>query len=257
MFGRVAGVVPGEATAAGDDAFRQGDLVAEHDVAQVVEDVGPPVAELAVAAVPIPVPVVVEFIAENLLVFGGAEPEVVVERHRRLQRSLALADRGTLAIAVAAHVFDLSEFAGVEEILDSTLEFIAALLGAALDDAVVFAGGFDDLATFPDVVGDGFFNIDVLPCLDRPDGGECVPVVAGGNDDGVDVFVLDKFAQISRALGVRKLLLGGRDAVFIRVAEVGDIDVLDSAEPLDGARAASAEADEADADCLVGTGCPS
>ncbi len=118
---RLAGVIPGEAAAAGDHTLRQRDLVAEDDVAQVVEDVRPPVAHFSVPGVPVPMPVVVQLLAVDRFVLRWAEPEVVVHGLRRCQRLVDFADGVAQAVVVAAHVFDLPDRSRVQEGLDLVL----------------------------------------------------------------------------------------------------------------------------------------
>ena len=48
-------------------------------------------------------------------------------------------------------------------------------------------------------MGNRLFHVDVFPGLAGPDGSEGVPVVAGGDDDGVDVIVFEKFAHVGAA----------------------------------------------------------
>ena len=250
--GRLAGIVPGEASATGDDALGKSDFVAEDDIAEVIEDVGAPVAHFAVAGVPIPMPVVVEFFAVDGLVLCWAKPEVVVHCGRRREGLREFADGGAHAVVIAADVFDFAHGAGIEEGFDFVLEGIAALLGAALDDAVVLACGFDEFAAFPDVVGDGFFHIDILTGLHGPDGGEDVPVIAGGDDDGIDGFVIHDLAEVLGGLGVWEDLFGFVQGGGVGVAQVRDFHAGDLGHAAGIAEALAAQADGGDADGVIG-----
>src|SRR5699024_3359559 len=105
---------------------------------------------------------------------------------RRLERFRLLADRIAPAEAVAADPLHLAQLFRLDQVADLRLHGVGALLRAALADAVVLARRLDDLAPFPDVVGDGLLDVDVLTRLERPDRRQGVPVVTGGDHDGVD-----------------------------------------------------------------------
>ncbi len=137
-------------------------------------------------------------------------------------------------------------------------------MGAALDDAVVFESGSGELASFPDGVGDWFFDVDVFPGLCGPDGSEGVPVVRGGNHHGVDVLVLKEAADIavgcdglSRVVWI--LLEYGFavcDAFCVNVTQGNEACVFGVESVFKDAWAASADADSGDADGIVGALCP-
>jgi len=84
-------------------------------------------------------------------------------------------------------VLEFAETAPVEELDAGGEARLGAILGADLDDAVVFRGGCDHLAAFPDRVAHRFFDVDVFASLTGPNGEERVPMVGGDDEDGVDV----------------------------------------------------------------------
>ena len=60
-----------------------------------------------------------------------------------------------------------------------------------------FLGDFGDLSDFPDVVGEGFFAVDVFAHLHGSDGDVGMEVVGGGAEDGVDgFFLIEHFAEV-------------------------------------------------------------
>ena len=99
-IGRLAGIVPGDATTDALDSLGQRHAVLEDNVADIVEHMHAPVAHLAGAGVPVPVPVVVEGVAVDRLVLGRSQPEVVGDIFGDLQRRLPLTDRGPHTEAV-------------------------------------------------------------------------------------------------------------------------------------------------------------
>src|SRR5262249_38870038 len=135
------------------------------------------VAQVAVAGVPDPVPVVVQPLAHQRLLGGGTAPQVIVHGGGRLLRALDLADGAAQLVADAAGHADLAALAGVEEGNGLAHAGHAAALGAGLADAFVLAGALDDAPALADVVGDGLFDVDALARLQGPDGGQRVPVV--------------------------------------------------------------------------------
>ena len=69
-----------------------------------------------------------------------------------------------------------------------------------LDDPVVLSRGANHLATFPESMGAGFLDIDVLTGLTGPDGHQGVPVVRSRDGDGVNRLILEELADISKGL---------------------------------------------------------
>jgi hypothetical protein len=258
-IGGLAVVVPEEAAAGGDDLG--GDIIPAHDVAEIIDVVDAPVPHFAVAPVPLPMPVVVELLAHDGGHGGGAGPEVVVD----------IAGDGS-GLGDFADGFAGAEFGAVDPfyfavaaVLDIACAFLdggtGALLCAGLDDAVVLAGGVDHLSAFPDGVADGFFDIDIFAGFAAPDGEQGVPVVGGGDDDGVDILAVEEVADILVTLDLVGALevvfsVGFLDAVFedfaVGIAESDDLDIGDGLEVLDMGIAAATDTDDADPDLVIG-----
>ena len=103
----------------------------------------------------------------------------------------------------------------------------------------------------------GFCDVDVGPGLDGGDHRQGVPVVGRGDQDDVEVLLLEHLAVVG--VGARLLLRGlaGGDHVgglgqhlLVDVAERDDLDGRDLDEPEQVALAVPAAADQADALCL-------
>ena len=214
------------------------------------------VADVAAAGWPDPVPIVVEVFAHERLHGSGAAPEVVVDAGGDGLGAAHFTDAGARLIAEAASVEDFAEFAALKILDQFAIADIGTALGAVLDDAVIFGHGFDALAAFPDVVADGLFDVDILAGLAGPDGDQGVPVIGSGGGDGDDVFVLEEVADIFVADDFVALLFLVGDALFedvlIGITEGGEADVLLFTEGGDVGLAAGVEADDGDADGLVG-----
>src|SRR5207237_4825346 len=112
-IGGLAVVLIAEAAADADDRFRQ--FVLTQPPAGLVHLVNALVAEVAVAVVPLPVPVVVEVLAHERLPGRRAAPEVVVDRGRNRLRALDLADARPQLVAERPGQLDLAELAGLQE----------------------------------------------------------------------------------------------------------------------------------------------
>lgn len=125
-----------------------------------------------------------------------------------------------------------------------------------LDDAVVFSGGIEGDAAFVDVVAARFFYVDVFTGLAGPDGDERMPVIRGGDGDGVDVFVFEDFADVGLGFGggfgfvLNFFELGGEEAA-IGIDEIGDLDVFQAEVFVDVAVAAAVDSGDGDADGFV------
>src|SRR6185436_3834012 len=120
------------------------------------------------AGVPDPVPIIMQFFAHQRLDRGGTTPEIVINVRGNLLRAVDLANTWAPLVAKAAndlHFSETSLFNPFDRFLRSRLR---TTLCAGLNDLAVFAGGFDDFATFPNVVRNRLFDVNVLACLDRP-----------------------------------------------------------------------------------------
>ena len=135
----------------------------------------------------------------------------------------------------------------------------AAIHRADLHDLVVARRRLDHLAAFPHGVRRGLLDVDVLAGLQRPDGGERVPVVGRGDDDGVDVLVVEHAPQIldeARLEGgdvlQARVVDPLRRQVRVDVAERLDLDVLEPREAALQRVALAADADAGGDDAIVG-----
>jgi len=159
-----------------------------------------------------------------------------------------------VAVPPGAGQGDFAEFTGIE-ILALGLEVVLtrALLHADLTDAVVYAGGFNDVRPLFDGKGERLFNVDVFAGVESIDGATGVPMVWGGNENGVDIFGSEQFVVVCVALGGGGFLLGPVDTFPIDVADGGDIYLLSVEKGAHDTDATAAAADEAKLDTVVGT----
>lgn len=251
---RFARVVVRDPRTAAEDPLRVRHLVEQDVIDRVVEDVDAPVTHLAGAGVPVPVPVVVEFVAEDRFVLRRAEPEIVIDFRRDRERRFPFADGGAAAVAVDRKRFDLAQsFFFVEEFFDFGLHRVTALLRADLADDVVFARGFHDLVAFPLAVREGFFDVNVLAGLHRPDARQAVPVVTRGNVNGVDGGIVEDFAHVAVADGTRYAGRGRCENIFVHVRECAEVHVAHLAVAVQMVAAAPADADPGDVDFFIGS----
>lgn len=242
------------ASADGDDGFGESGVF--DGPAGDVHLMNALVADVAVAEVPEPVPVVVDEVAVEGLFGGGAEPEVKIHvAGNFFVGFVADAPAGFTAVAFGDEEFAV--FAAVDggNLLGPAAA--GAALRAVLDDAVVFAGGFNALTAFEDVVAAGFLDVNVFAGLASPDGDEGVPVVGRGNGDGVDAFVFQELADVGvggdfGGVVFFQLVHSAADDVVVNVAESGDADAGNAAEAFDVGASASVDADNGDSDVFIG-----
>ena len=124
-----------------------------------------------------------------------------------------------------------------------------SVLETDLHHDLVLARGVHHLTAFPDGVASRLLHVDVLAGLGGPDARQGVPVVRGGDGDGVDVLVVEHPAHVPDRLGlVLELGLdGGRllgRHVLIDVTEGLDVDGGDLAKGVDVSAALGADANE-------------
>ena len=198
--------------------------------ARHVEFVDALVADVSVAGVPNPMPVIVEAVLGEGLHGGGACPEVVVDasRHRLL---FGVSDRVPPFVAKPAREVNVSNQA-VPHLLHSFDNRLAgAAVRAVLHNPVVLLDGAQQLPAFPPVVGERLFDVDVFARLAAPDGLQRMPVVGRGDGNRVNGLVIQQLAQVdesrrpldSHLLDFAQPLV---QDVLIHVAESGDFHVL-------------------------------
>ena len=133
-----------------------------------------------------------------------------------------------------------------------------ALLRAELEDTFVTADCFAQGPVFGEVEAHGFFEVDVFAGADGGQGREDVPVIGGGDEDGVEVLAGDQFAEVmvGGAIPILVVLIdpvagllevGGED-----IAEGNNAGVLLAQEVAHDALALGAQADAADGDAAAG-----
>src|SRR5690606_29023413 len=130
------------------------------------------VAEVAIAGIPHPVPIVVELLAGERLLRGGSAPEIVIESFGDRLFAFHFADAGAALVADATGPEEFTEVAFLSPFRSGMEPSGGAALRACLDDALVFARGFDQLAAFEDIVGNRLLHIDILARLRCPDAGQ-------------------------------------------------------------------------------------
>ncbi len=179
-----------------------------------------------------------------------ADVEIVVQSIRHgnfLQRSSAGSLRGPDVDA-----FDVADVA-IKDELDAALEdFLAALLGAVLENAFMLGAGFHQRAVLIERVAERLFDINILAGSHRRQRDRHVPVVGRGDDHRVNGFVGEQFAEVVVELRIVALdflhhLAGGLAALAEWIGDGDRLGTGHGEESLPRAGALSADADVAEA----------
>jgi len=141
----------------------------------------------------------------------------------------------------------------VQKVLNLSLHRIRSLLRPDLADTPVLASSQDGLAAFPLTVRERLFNIHVLARFHGPDGSQTVPVVACGNDDGVDRLVFDQTTQVFPALRFGITFFRSVQSSFVWIAQTGNVHSGEFVEFAHQSAGAAAATDETHVNFLVGT----
>lgn len=254
--GGVAVIVVAEAAAEGEGALRELHRVAQGPAADV-ELVWSLVAEVAVAIGGLPVPVVVELLAHDRHDLAGSGPDIVVHAFRGLLCFADFADRLAWFVAEATGE---GEFAEVT-FLEPGEGFFPACFGAALeavgDDYPVVPLTVGEFTAFPDVVGDGLFDVDVLAVRGGGEGDESVGVVASGDGDGIDVLAFTELAVVGEGFDLdvvlRERFLFARQLGGVDVAEGGEGGAGVGFDGVDVGTTAAFDADHGDTEFSIGS----
>ena len=128
-------------------------------------------------------------------------------------------------------------------------------LGADLADGVVLLDGVANGEAFRQVQRHWLLQVNVLAGFTGGDGDQRVPVGRGGDDDGVQVWLLQHLTEVSEALaGVFELLHHGVAAGLPGIARGGDNDVRLAGAGAEVGSAHAATANQADVDAAVRAG---
>jgi hypothetical protein len=184
----------------------------------------------------------------------GPQPHVPIQTGGRVAR-------GRRADAVRRHVVDavglghghLADVAPAHAFRELAEMRTGTPVGAHLHHPLRFVCHPDHPAAFLQRVGEGLLDVDVLARPARVDGLEGVPVVRRGDEDRVDVLVVEKLAVVARGDGLARQFRGPlRPMRLVDVADRHNIDVRVRQRGLDQLPAAVAHADETDPDAFVG-----
>jgi len=129
---------------------------------------------------------------------AGPDAKIVVDRRGDGRGRGRLADAVAALVAEATGGGDFAEVASLSPSDGLTETGAGANLGAGLGDAAGFLRGGDQLAPFPDVVGNGFLDVDILAGLKCPDAHERVPVVGRRDRDGIEVGRGEQLADVGK-----------------------------------------------------------
>ena len=197
-IGRLSLVLVPEATPYADHAL--GPAGARDHPPRDVHLVDALVADVPVAVFPEPVPVVVNQVLVVLLLLGGSRPDVEIELGGGILGILEANGTATL-VAGAEGYLELTVLSCGYVAGQVGPPLAGSVLGAVLDDAPVFLGGFDQLASLEDIVAERLLDVDVLAGLAGPDRHQAMPVVGGGDGDDVHFLVVQDAADVLNAFG--------------------------------------------------------
>src|SRR5262249_46130235 len=134
---------------------------------------------------------------------------------------------------------------------------VAPLLGTMLEHPAILPGGLHDTAALPDGVSHRLFDVNVLAGLHGPDGQERMPVVGRGDGNCVQVWVVQRFANVLYAGRFVAALFpdlfpSGFEQAAVRVDQIGDLRVLEAEVLIDVCVTLSVDAGHADTNDVVG-----
>ena len=214
------------------------------------------VSQIAGTVVPVPVDGAMKAISVEGKLGDGTRPEVVVDSSwdRLVGFEPDIAPHLTVPDLHHVHLTELSRVHIVDEFLSVGP---AASLSADLDDPVVLSGCFDHQPTFPQVVGDGLLDVDVLACLAGQDGCGCMPMKRGRDDDAVDLLIVQDPPDVLFQFGTFSLTFLGDlhrrlDYVLVHVAEVLQVHIRHLAEVLNEGFAATPDTHNGQGHLVVG-----
>ena len=235
------------------DLWRQ--LHFAHEPARDVHLVDALISQIAVACVPDPVPIIVQFLPHERLDWRGAKPKVAVDSGGPRLFAVHLPDACAALVAGAAGPQQFAEVAGLRPCDGLMKSNRRTALRAALHDASVFLRRFSEDAAFEHIVRNRLLDVGILARLTRPDAEECVPVVWRRGGNGVDFLRLQHLSRVHERLHVlillRELVLAFGENRFVDVAKCADFYAVLLEQIADVRLSATSEADDAHTDFAV------
>ena len=201
---RLSLVLVAEATAQADHAL--GERGAGNAPAGDVHLMHALIADVAIAGVPEPVPVIGHEILMIRLLRRWSEPQIEIQLLRRIA-GLLEADAATRLVAQGTGNQQLAGGAGTDEVDRAGPAAARAALRAVLHDATVLARGLDGDPPFVNVVAARLFDVHVLVRGAGPDRHQRMPVVGRSDRDGVEVRIVQRLADVADLL---RLVAGAR-----------------------------------------------
>src|SRR4051794_33115051 len=195
------------------------------------------IAEIAVAGVPDPMPVVMESVLGEGLQGRRPGPQIVVDA-RRDRLDGRMPNGVAPLITKASCQVPLTDQARLHLVHGFANGCARTALAPVLADHLILLNGPDQLPAFPPIVRTRLLEVHVLPSLRRPDAHERMPVVRGRNRNGIEVFVFEQLAKIDFRLGLWKSHAFGigepfPEDIFINITEAGNFNTRDAFIPLD------------------------
>ena len=184
------------------------------------------IADIAIAGIPEPVPVVLQ--AQLIESAHGGRAQELIPIDTGWHGAIRLVADGRAALeAEAFRQIDLADHAFMQKLNGLHLVFHGAALRTDLYHAAVFASSRHHLRSFERVVAGRLFYVDILTGLHGPDGGECVPVIRQGHGNSLDGLIVKHLTHIGIAF---RLGPGGLFDQRLAAFERGLIDVADGCD---------------------------
>ena len=175
------------------------------------------IAQVAVASVPKPMPVVLETVLCESA-HGRRSQEEIPINARRSRTFRFLADARTPFIAQSFRCVELANGPIFQHLHGFLFVNNTAALRTHLDHALILSRRSNHLLTFPNVVAGWLFHVDIFPCLASPDATESVPMIGRGHGYCIHRFISEHFPHI--AIGLRRFAAvvasNQRRAAFLR-----------------------------------------
>src|ERR1700722_3157056 len=160
---------------------------------------------------------------------------------------------GGAAIPNALDVRDLAEHARLDESFAGfQIDRAGALLHADLADTIVYARGAYDVRPFLAQTGQGLLDVDVFTGVQSVYGDGFVPMVGGGDEDGIEIFRFNQTAMVGEAPGAWRIGESLLHAIAEDIADGPQVDLVGLLKDGGDVAAALAGSDEPELHALVG-----
>ena len=146
------------------------------------------VIHITITGLPKPMPIVVGIVCVIVINLRGTAPKIPIKVFGR-SRNFIKTDATARLTTVAIRNLEAAKLPSTNSFAQPCNPSIRAALCPVLNDNPVFLLSFDTDSSLCNVMAHRLLNVNMLPCLSRPNCHQGVPVIGSGDRNSIEIFV--------------------------------------------------------------------